>query len=159
MKPLITDNDTLLLGCWIEDGRAAIVGALRTTGSQETTPIDDDIADVCRMAGAIVQDVIERCGAPWPALAAALGDAETIGCRGWVILCNDKAMVQALRTKKAPAPTESKRQWIGKDTYLEGKYGGDADHWEALRRLGMHGRWTVVQSDKLQKARELWLQG
>ena len=159
MKPSITDNDTLLLGCWIEDGRAAIVGALRTTGPQIMTPITDDYAEVSQLEGAIVPDVIERCGPPWSALVAALTDAATIECRGWVILCNDRAMVQALRTKKAPAPTESKRQWIGKDTYLEGKYGGDAAHWEALWRLGMHGRWTVVQSDKLQKVRELWLQG
>lgn len=159
MIPAISDNDTLLLGCWIEGDRAAIVGSLRTIGTQGRDPISDDYADVWQLEGTIVPDVIERCGTPWPALADALADAKIIGCRSWVILCNDQAMVRALRRKQPPAPALGRRHWIGKGESLDGKYGGDAAHWEVLRRLGMHGRWTIVQSDKLQKARLLWSQG
>lgn len=142
MKPSILDNDIVLLGVWLDVQRCAVVGALRNVD------------------GELVSDCIERVGQPWRALADALADAAAIGCRnGWIILCNDAAMVATLQGKRAPTPTDEKRHWIAKGEYLTGKWGGDADQWEVLQRLGEYGKWAVIQSDKLQKARELCQQG
>lgn len=136
----VTDEDICLLGIWVAEGRCGVVGSVRTVG------------------GEVVTDAVRRAGAAWRAIADALADAETIGAGAWVLLVNDAAMFQALRSKRAPTPTESKTVWMGKEPWSV-QYGGDADHWEVLRRLGAHGRWTVLQSNKLEKAREAWQQG
>ena len=136
----VTDEDVCLLGIWAENGRCGVVGSVRT------------------MDGEVVTDAVRRAGATWPALAAALADAAAIGAAAWVLLVNDAALYQALRGKKAPMPTESKTVRVGNES-LRAQWGGDADHWEVLRRLGAHGRWTVVQSNKLEKAREVCQQG
>lgn len=142
MKPSILDNNLLLVGAWIEGGRGAIVGSVRGVD------------------GVVTADAISRQGVAWQALADALADAAAIGADGWVILCNDSTTVGALKSKRAPTPTEECSVWMGKGVApLRGCWGGDAAHWAVLRLLAQHGKWTVLQSDNLQKARELWQQG
>lgn len=142
MKTLIrvTDENTLLLGIWVADGRCGIVGSVRTVG------------------GEVVTDAVRRAGATWRAIADALADAQAIGAGRWVLLVNDATLRATLAGKRAPTPTQTKTVKVGQEQWTV-QYGGDADHWEVLRRLGAHGRWTVLQSTKLEKAREVWQQG
>ena len=136
----LSDEDLLLLGIWHADGRAAVVGAVRTVD------------------GEVVPDALRRVGATWQAIADALTDASAIGAGAWALLCNDAALVTTLASKRAPVPTETATMRKGREL-VTAQYGGDAAHWEVLRRLAAQGRWTVMQSAKLEKARELWQQG
>jgi len=138
--------NTLLLGIWLADDRAAITGALR---------------DEC---GVTVPDALQLAGEPWTTIAQALAQAELIDVRHVVILTNDAALVGALSPPfKAPAPDRYERidmapfEWMPAD-WVDVGVGGNAAHWQALCALGGRwgGRFRVELVADLPKARELW---
>ncbi len=155
MKPTIMTLDTLMLGAWVANGHAAIVGAVR------------------RLDNSVEPCVIEAYGPAWAALAEALDEAVFIGVRHVLIATNDIDLLAALRRKPTayrhgmrimvgltpPTPTEQRRVFLNRDMgSINVKFGGDAAHWHVLQRLGMDfgGNCAIIQSDNLPKARELW---
>lgn len=140
--PLMIDApNTLLLGIWLADDRAAITGALR---------------DEC---GGAVPDALQLAGEPWITIAQALVQAELIDVRHVVILTNDAALVGALSPPfKAPAPDRYERVWYSRTDWVDVGVGGDAAHWQVLCDLGGRwgGRFRVELVADLPKARELW---
>lgn len=143
MTPTPTTPDTLLLGIWSANDRAAITGALRD------------------WQGETIADVLTATGQPWTVLVQALTTAERCDVGGVVILTNDGALVRALSPPfRPPAPTQTKRIFHGRSEWVDVGWGGDADHWQALQLLGGRwgGRWRVMQVTELPKARELWEQ-
>lgn len=141
MKPTTLTDDTIMLGAWVEAGRAAITGALRS-------------AD-----GTLRQDVLTATGAPWPALKTALETAQTIGARHVLVLTNDAGVKQALsKPFRAPKPDQTKRHFRSKTDYTDVGFGGDADHWRVLCLLGgvWGGCFNVQLVNDLPGARELW---
>ena len=143
MKPTTTTDDTILLGAWLAEGRAAITGALRTVD------------------GTLRTGVLETVGAPWPALHQALTTAQTIGARHVMLLTNDAALKRALsKPFKAPQPDQTKRHFFSKTDWADVGFGGDADQWAVLCLLGgvWGGCFNVQLVDDLPGARELWSQ-
>ena len=143
MKPTTTTDDTILLGAWVADDRAAITGALRSVD------------------GALRTDVLAVVNARWPAMRQALEAAQVIGPRHVLLLTNDVDLKQALsRPFKAPEPEHRERLYLTKTEYLQGGWGGDADHWAVLCLLGgvWGGCFNVQLVDDLPGARELWSQ-
>ncbi len=143
MKPTTLTDDTILLGCWIGDDRAAITGALRSA--------DGDLRS----------DVLSAHGAPWPALRQALETAAAIGAKHVLVLTNDAGLRRALsKPFKAPEPAEYKRHYWSKTEFSTVGFGGDADHWAVLCLLGgcWGGCFSVAVVDDLPGARELWQQ-
>ena len=151
MKPTITTPDTLILGTWVGNGRAAVVGAVR------------------RLDNSVEHCVVEAYGTAW----AVLDEALVMGVRHVLIATNDVDLLAALRRKPTvyrhgmrimagltpPEPTEQRRVFLNRDMgSITVRFGGDADHWHVLQRLGMDfgGNWAIIQSDNLPKARELW---
>ncbi len=155
MKPTITTPDTLILGMWVEAGRAAVVGSVR------------------KLDNFVEPDVVQATGMAWAALAEALSDARTMAVRNVVIVTNDSGIVAALSRKPntwnrgmrvmvglpSPTPTERQRVFLNRtDGSIDVQWGGDTAHWDALRILGgdFGGHWSIYQSDNLPKARALW---
>lgn len=135
--------DTLLLGIWSAAGRAALTASLRD------------------WAGDTVSDVLVITGQPWTIIVQALSEAERIDAGNVVILTNDVDLVQALSPPfRPPAPTQTQRIFYGRTEWVDVKWGGDMDHWQALAQLGGRwgGQWRVMQVSDLPKARELWEQ-
>lgn len=144
MKPTLNTPDTVVVGLYSQDGRVSLTGALRTEAG-------DLRPDVLAMQG----------GGTWAALAQALADVQTVGTAHLLLLTNDADLVAALTPPiRAPAPTATHREWFGRDDWIDVGYGGDADHWQVLRLLGVRwaGRWRCQLVDDLPKARELWEQ-
>lgn len=157
MKPTLTTPDTLLLGMWVEGQRAAIVGTL-------VREDEEIITEVTHWVGGWAGVYKE-----WATLVNVLKDAAIVGSKHLLIVSNDAALVRALTPPlRAPAADQVERKWLlgwGKEGqrggYVEMPFGGDAAHWDAIRLLAAGpwaGRWRVVWSDKLEKARELWRQ-
>ena len=153
MKPTLTTPDTLLLGMWVEGQRAAIVGTL-------VREDEEIITEVTHWAGLYKE---------WATLVDVLKDAAIVGSKHLLIVSNDAALVRALTPPlRAPAADQVDRKWLlgwGKEGqrggYVDMPFGGDAAHWAAIWLLAAGpwaGRWRVVWSDKLEKARELWRQ-
>jgi hypothetical protein len=144
MKPTLTTPDTVVVGLYSQGGRVSLTGALRTE------------------IGALRPDVLAvQGGGTWAALAQALADVQTVGTAHLLLLTNDADLVAALTPPiRAPAPTATHREWFGRDDWIDVGYGGDADHWQVLRLLGVRwaGRWRVQLVEDLPKARELWEQ-
>ena len=144
MKPTLTTPDTVVVGLYSQGGRVSLTGALRTE------------------AGDLRPDVLAvQGGGTWAALAQALADVQTVGTAHLLLLTNDADLVAALTPPiRAPAPTATHREWFGRDDWIDVGYGGDADHWQVLRLLGVRwaGRWRCQLVDDLPKARELWEQ-
>ncbi len=142
MKPSSTAPNTLLLGVYVQDGRAALLGTLRT-------------AD-----GALRTECVANVGQTWEVLAAALAEADVIGADHVVMLTPCADLVTALqRPFTPPAGAEHKRVWVAKGEYATGTLGGDPAHWAVLQWLGMHGgQWAIYAVDDLPKVRERWEQ-
>lgn len=137
----VTTEDTLLLGVWVAEGRAAVTGAL----------IDVD--------GNTVPDALALCAPLWPALAQALKAGEQMDVRHVFLFTNDGTLVQALSPPFAPpAPTGTKRVWYSRTEFTDVGTGGDPHHWQALRLLGGRwgGRFRVRQAADIPGARALW---
>lgn len=134
MKPTITTPDTLILGMWVEAGRAAVVGSVR------------------KLDNFVEPDVVQATGVAWVALAEALSDARTMAVGNVVIVTNDAGIVAAL-SRKPNTWSRGMRVMVG-----FASPGADAAHWDALRILGgdFGGHWSIYQSDNLPKARTLW---
>jgi len=144
MKPTLDTPDTVVIGLYSVDGTAAATGTLLTAAGD----VRPDVLAVGRTA-------------TWPALAAALGQAEPMLARHLLLLTNDAALVEALTPPiRAPAPTATHREWFGRNDWIDVGYGGDEHHWQVLRALGVQwaGRWRVQLVEDLPKARELWAQ-
>jgi hypothetical protein len=149
MKPEISDWGTLFLAMWVQNGTCSLTGTLR----------DGD--------GALQPNIIDRCGAPWPALAEALADARLIDLP-LMILCNDAAIVQALQGKIPPAPTNTERIFVlhdkeqqiktkRKGEYIEVGTGGDADHWLCLMTLSQWpAAWRAIVATHMPTMEEQW---
>lgn len=143
MKPTIHTPSTLILGCYVGNQHAAIVGSLRDA------------------EGALRPGIVEQTGRPWAALAQALAEAEVIGAAHVVVLSNDAGMVQALtRPFSAPVGGERQRVWIGvrgNGAFVEVDL-GDAAHWDVLRWLGLRwgGCFAVQRVESLPNAQALW---
>ena len=138
-----TTADALLLGIWHADGRAAITGALRN------------------WQGETVPDVLAYTGQPWTILAQALVAAECIDAGNVVILSNDAALVRALSPPfRPPAPTEQRRIFHSRSEWVDVRWGGAPQQWQALCLLGGRwgGRFRAMLVEDLPKARELWQQ-
>ena len=143
MKPTTTTDDTILLGCWIADDRAAITGALRSTD------------------GTLRADVLAVTGLRWAAMRQALETAQVVGARYVMVLTNDVELKRALsKPFKAPQPDQTKRHFFSKTAWADVGFGGDANHWAVLCLLGgvWGGNFNVQLVDDLPGARELWLQ-
>ena len=138
---MIALPNTLLLGIWLAEGRAAVTAAIRDA------------------RGNTLPDVLALAGGPWTALVQALEQAEIMDVANVVILSNDAALVQALSPPFAPPkPTRTERVWYSRTEWADVGVGGDAQHWQALCLLGgkWGGRFRVVLVEDLPKARELW---
>ena len=145
MKPTLDTPDTVVVGLYSVAGEAAATGTLLT------------------LAGDVRPDVLAvGRAATWPALAAALGQAEPMLARHLLLLTNDAALVEALTPPiRAPVPTAFADTPIFFTEWEIGVgYGGDEHHWQVLRLLGCvwAGRWRVQLVEDLPKARELWAQ-
>ena len=143
MKPTTTTDDTILLGCWIADDRAAITGALRSTD------------------GTLRADVLAVTGLRWAAMRQALETAQVVGARYVMVLTNDVELKRALsKPFKAPQPDQTKRHFFSKTAWADVGFGGDANHWAVLCLLGgvWGGNFNVQLVDDLPGARELWSQ-
>jgi len=133
--------NTLLLGIWAAENRAAITGSLTD------------------WRGDTLSDVLACTGEPWTTLVRALECAQVVGAGDVLILSNDAALVRALSPPLAvPAPTRTERVFYSRTEWADVGTGGDAQHWQALRLLGGQwgGRFKAMQVDDLPKARELW---
>ena len=138
--------NTLLLGIWAAENRAAITGSLTD------------------WRGDTLSDVLACTGEPWTTLVRALECAQVVGAGDVLILSNDAALVRALSPPLAvPAPTRTERVFYSRTEWAAAEWadvgtGGDAQHWQALRLLGGQwgGRFKAMQVDDLPKARELW---
>ncbi len=149
MKPEISDWSTLFLAMWVQNGTCSLTGTLR----------DGD--------GALQPNIIDRCGAPWPALAEALADARLIDLP-LMILCNDGAFVRQLQGKVPPAPTSFEKHWIvfdkakqqqsgRKGEYIEIGYGGDELQWQCITTLAMWpAPWRAVVAAEMPKVEQTW---
>ena len=149
MKPEFDHWSTLFLAMWVQSNTCTLTGTLR----------DGD--------GALQPNIIEHCGAPWPALAEALADARLIDLP-LLILCNDATIVQALHGKIPPLPTMTERIFIVHDkveqakTKKKGEYvdvgvGGDADHWLCLMTLAQWpAAWRAVTVTHMPVMEEQW---
>lgn len=149
MKPELSSWSALFLACWVADGRAALVGSIR---------------DEC---GDLTANVIERSGAPWPALAEALTDARLIDLP-LMILCNDGAFVRQLQGKVPPAPTVTTKEFVlfdkaqqqktgRKGEYIEIGYGGDELQWQCITTLAMWpAPWRAVVAAEMPKVEQTW---
>lgn len=187
MKPTLTTPDTLILGCWHEDQRCAIVASLRS--AEQYLPVAESVVIlaaagrqvdhhdanalpvVTRFAyhwGGFVRPAVgEWSGLLWPTLAGALDELVVVGCRHLLLVTNDAALCSVLTSATPPPPLRTTRQWVlgwgkkdQKGAYVEVPWGGDADHWQVLVHLGMtwSGHWQVIcRPELLEKARELWL--
>ena len=143
MKPTTTTDDTLLLGAWLAEGRAAITGALRSVD------------------GTLRGDVLAVCGLRWITMRQALETAQVIGPRHVLLLTNDAELKRTLsRPFRAPQPDQTKRHFFSKTEWTDVGFGGDADHWAVLCLLGgvWGGCFNVQLVDDLPGARELWSQ-
>jgi len=141
MKPTTTTDDTILLGAWVAEDRAAVTGALRSVD------------------GTLRTDVLAAAGAPWPALRQALETAQIIGTRHVLLLTNDGELKRALSPPfRAPKPDRTQRHFRSKTEWTDVGWGGDADHWRVLCLLGgvWGGCFNVQLVDDLPGARELW---
>ncbi len=147
MTPTPAAPDTLLLGIWHADGRAALTGALRD------------------WQGETVSDVLALTGQPWTVLVQALTEAERIDAGSVVILTNDADLVRALSPPfRPPAPTQTRRIFYSREEWVDVGWGASdgegTAHWQALCLLGGRwgGRFRAMQVDDLPKAREMWEQ-
>ena len=147
--PLAIDApNTLLLGAWIAEDRAAITGSL--------------ISEY----GDMLPDALQLAGEPWTALVQALEQAAMMSVRHVVVLTNSAALAGSLSPPFAPPPPDRMERidmapfpWL-KAEWSQAPVGGNASHWRALLLLG--GKWggcfRAVLVDDLPKARELWQQ-
>lgn len=153
MKPDFFSDSAIFLAAWLAENRAFILGSLRDAGGEVRT------------------EVIERHGSPWGALRLALADALIVGPKlHLVILSNDAGFVRAVRGYAPLQPdhwskefvlygTEEQRRTGKKGEYVNVGWGGDADQWECLYKLGMWPRsWRAVVAADLPGARERWVQ-
>jgi hypothetical protein len=141
MKPTLSTPNTLILGIWHADDRAAITGTL----------LD------CQCEA--VPDVLTATGPAWPALAEALTVAAAVDPAHVLILSNDAALVKALSPPfRPPTPTAWQRIWVAKGEYGNVGLGGDPAHWQVLVALGMRwgGNFRAMQVDDLPRAQQLW---
>lgn len=141
MKPTIHTVETLVIGVHVDGQSAAAVGSLRTATGAVEAHVTAHIAP-----------------SAWRALAGALADGALIGAAHVLILCDDAAIVSALRRKAAPVGGEQWRVWTGGKggAYVRGAQ-GDAAHWATLLMLGWHwaGHWSAQHVAELPGAKAL----
>lgn len=123
----IETPNTLLLGVYVQDGRAAITATLRN------------------QSGELQAGVFEGTGQALPALARALVELEAVGADNMLLLTNSEALHTILsyphRYNNEHPKTWPQSYW--RILYESTKY-------------CLHGRWKVQLVDDLPKARELW---
>jgi hypothetical protein len=169
MKPDALTPNTLLVGLYVQDGKAVALGSINSMTVEPVTVQGENLIQALPdgtlpdVVYNVRPDVLQAAGGAWEALAGALAEATIIDTDHVVILTNDGDVVKALTRFTLPAAATTiqvKTTWdpIKKrqDTVTI-KTGWDPHHTAVLQHLGMRGgKWRVVKVDDLPMARKEW---